>query len=192
MQDTTHPPPGNGGKKTLYTNPDRKPDVLTVNPDGIPTELKAARRWVLWALTWKANKDGTGKWDKVPKTATGKNASSTNAGTWDTFDAVFAAYQSGRFDGIGFVLGDGFAGIDQDDVRTPTTGELIPWAVELLTAAGTYADVSPSGTGVKLFGRGVWNGNWHKRPHPSGAGEVEVYDGGRFFTVTGHRQEVAR
>jgi hypothetical protein len=186
MKNTTNRPPGNGGKKAVYTTPARKPDVLPVNPAGIPAELKAAARWVLWALTWKANKDGTGKWDKVPKTVTCKHASSTNPATWGTFDAVLAAYQSGRYDGIGFLLGDGFAGIDLDDVRNPTTGELVPWAGELLTSAGTYADVSPSGTGVKLFGRGVWAGDWHKQPHPSGAGEVEVYDGGRYFTVTGH------
>jgi hypothetical protein len=191
MQDTNHPPPGSGGKKAMYSNPDRKPDVRPVNPDGIPAELKAIRRWVLWTLTWKANKDGTGKWDKVPKTAASENASSTNPKTWGTFDAVFAAFQSGRFDGTGFVLGDGFAGIDLDVVRTPTTGELLPWAGELLTDAVTYADVSPSGTGVKLFGRGVWRGDWHKRPHPSSVGEVEVYDGGRFFTLTGYTAGVS-
>ena len=37
---------------------------------------------------------------------------------------------------------------------------------------------------MKLIGRGTWAGGWHKRRHPAG-GEVEVYDGGRYFTVTG-------
>lgn len=158
-----------------------------MNPDDIPTDLKAVRRWVLWSLVWKAKKNGTGKWDKVPKTVAGKNASSTDSQTWGTFDKVFAAYQSGGFAGIGFMLGDGFVGIDLDDVRNPFTGEITAgWAAELLTATSTYADVSPSSTGVKVFGRGVWVGDWHKRLHPSGMGEIEVYDGGRFFTVTGH------
>ena len=99
MKDNTHPPPGNGGKKAVYTNPARKPDVLPVDPSGIPAELKTAARWVLWALTWKVKKDGTGKWDKVPKTAANKSAGSTDPKTWGTFDAVFVAYQSGRFTG---------------------------------------------------------------------------------------------
>lgn len=187
------PPPGNGGKKALYTNPNSKPDVLAAVPDGICATLKNEPRWVLWALTWKANKDGTGKWDKVPRTPAGRHASSTDPKTWSTFEAVVAAYQTGRFDGVGFVLGDGFAGIDLDEVRNPETGELFAaWAVELIAAAGTYTDVSPSGTGAKLFGRGVWKGDWHKRPHPSGVGEIEVYSEGRYFTVTGHRQGVGR
>ena len=57
------------GKKSLYTDPNIRPVPLPVNPDGIPDALKAAPRWVLWKFEWKANKGGTGKWDKVPKTA---------------------------------------------------------------------------------------------------------------------------
>lgn len=184
-------PPLSGGKKLLYTNPDRKPDVLPVDPAGIPAELTAARRWVLWRLEWKTNRDGTGKWDKVPKRIDGRNAKSTDPATWDTFESVWATYQRGGFDGLGFMLGDGFAGIDLDDIRNPVTGEITtPWAVELIATAGTYTDVSPSGFGCKLFGRGVWRGEWHKRPHPSGSGEIEVYSQGRYFTVTGRRQGV--
>jgi hypothetical protein len=46
---------------------------------------------------------------------------------------------------------------------------------------GSYAEVSPTGTGVKVFLRGRWPANWNRR------GPVEVYDRGRYFTVTGRR-----
>lgn len=180
-------PQGKGGKKAVYADQSSKPTVLAVNPAGIPAALKELLRWVLWLFVWKGKNDGTGKWDKVPMTVSMKNASSTDQKTWVPFDAVYSTFIKGKFNGIGFVLGDGFAGIDLDDVRDPATSELVPWAAHLVSTSGTYCEVSPSGTGVKLFGRGVYTGDWHKRRHPSGVGEIEVYSEGRYFTVTGHR-----
>ncbi len=174
-------PPRDGGKKAFYADPTRKPTVLAVNPDGISVILKDAPRWVLWKLVLKG-----GKWTKVPTQASGRNASSTNPKSWAAFPDVLPVYRGGTSDGFGFVLGGEFVGIDLDDVRDPATGELVSWAAELVSTAGTYAEVSPSGTGVKLFGFGTWGGKWHKRPHPSGVGEIEVYADGRFFVVTGH------
>lgn len=169
------------GKHTVYTDPDRKPRVLQLAPAGVPDAITAEPRWVLWRLVLD-----DGKWTKRPVRTSGRAASSTNPKTWTTFALAVAAYQRGGFDGIGFVLGDGWAGIDLDDVRNSSTGKIVaPWAADLIERAGTHADVSPSGTGVKLFGRGAWAGDWHKKPHPSGVGEIEVYDSGRFFCVTG-------
>lgn len=174
-------------KKQLYGDPDRKPTMLPVNPDGIPEWMRAVRRWVLWRLVWKTNKTKPGKWDKEPFRTTGTHASSTDPASWATFGEVIATYQRGGYDGVGFVLGDGVAGIDADEVRDPESGVITaPWAVDLLARGLGYADVSPSGLGVKIFGRGKWNGDEHKKPHPSGVGEIEVYDSGRYFTVTGH------
>lgn len=179
-------PPHNGGKKAIYADQFRKPDVLAVDPEGIAHRLLSEPRWVLWRLVWKANKHGAGKWDKVPFQPAGQPAKSNDPTTWSPFEVAFDAYQTGRFSGLGFVLGDGFTGIDLDDVRHPDTGVITAgWAGELVASAGTFADVSPSRTGVKLIGLGRWAGAWKKRPHPSGAGEVEVYDSGRYFTVTG-------
>ena len=178
-------PPGNGGKKAFYADPVCPPAVLPVDVAAIAA-LKKADRWVLWRLVWKANRDG-GSWAKVPVALDGRAVDATCPANWLTFDHALAVYRAGGFAGVGFALGDGYVGIDLDGVRDRETGEITAgWAAELIATAGTYADVSPSGTGVKVFGRGVWRGDWHKRPHPSGAGEVEVYDGGRFFTVTGH------
>src|SRR5688572_27754533 len=54
----------------------------------------------------------------------------------------------------GYVLGmngdSAIIGIDLDTCRSKT-GKLTPWAREALDAWGSYAEVSPSGTGVKAF-----------------------------------------
>jgi hypothetical protein len=75
--------------------------------------------------------------------------------------------------------------VDLDNCIDPATGELKPWGRQAVTALDSYAEVSPSGTGVKVFLRAKKPGPrcrkaWHD-------GEVEMYDSGRFFTVTGQR-----
>lgn len=87
---------------------------------------------------------------------------------------------------LGFTADDAFVGVDLDDARNPETGEPLEWAVPILKKfAGTYCEVSPSQTGFKLWARGAkhWPGSKVK----CGAGAVEVYDRGRYFTVTGER-----
>src|SRR5262249_55704500 len=128
-----------------------RPQTPPVQPENIPAELKARDQWVCWRWTWKA---GKAKWDKPPLNArTGRKASSTDKNTWSSFEAALAAYQDARnrYDGVGYVFseGDPYAGVDLDDALG-ADGRLKEWAGELVTALGTYTEVSPSGTGVKL------------------------------------------
>ncbi|WP_157605106.1 AAA family ATPase [Schlesneria paludicola] len=83
--------------------------------------------------------------------------------------------------------GDGLIGIDLDDCREPVSGDLAGWAQDIVECFKTYAEVSPSGTGVKLFVRGVLPEGFRKKHRRPEGGEVEAYDSGRFFTVTGQR-----
>lgn len=56
--------------------------------------------------------------------------------------------------GVGFCFApdDGLTGIDLDHVIDPDTGELKAEAIEIMDRfAGTYCQVSPSGTGLRLF-----------------------------------------
>lgn len=88
-------------------------------------------------------------------------------------------------DGIGFVFAkdDPSVGIDLDGSLDPETDELEPWAAEIVQAARTYCEVSPSGLGVKLIGRGHLPADAPKRLR----GElIEMYDSGRYFTISGH------
>ena len=153
---------------------------------GVPDSLASVPRWVCWA--WQ--KIG-GSWSKIPKQARfpGQNASSTDESTWADFQtATQAASQNGL--GIGFVFnGDGLVGVDLDDCREPETGKLSGWAHDVVSHLKTYTEVSPSGTGLKLFIRGELPesfGKKFKRPEGGGA---EVFKTGRFFTVTGQKEQ---
>jgi primase-polymerase (primpol)-like protein len=171
------------GRKAAILTGCLKPVTQPVNERGIPAAMKAARRWVCWRWVKQQAKKGGFRWTKVPINAqTGQAASSTDPATWGSFDDAFARYRAGEADGIGFVLGDGWWGFDADDCRDPETGELTELGRDVLAHVPGYAEVSPSGTGFKIIGRG---------PLPAGIGNRnaktghEVYDNGRYFAVTG-------
>lgn len=154
--------------------------MLDVDFKGIPLELQAIPRWVMWRLVNKGGRD-----TKVPFTIDGTPASSTNADKWASFDDVADAYMFDTdkgFSGLGFVFtGEDYHGIDIDDCRDPVTGELSWLAVELLDRVAGYAEVSPSGTGIKMFVK--TNLDSSRTLKDKG---IELYRDGRYFTVTGH------
>lgn len=159
-----------------------RPQTLPVQPQNIPPELKAIPRWVLWRNVQRSKPNGEKVWAKMPLTVDGAAASSTDPNTWATYDdAVDALIMSGGYDGIGLVLGDDVQGIDLDDCRDPGTGELSELAQEVLEKVEGYAEVSPSGTGIKLFSKTNLDGSRTKKEVG-----VELYRDGRYFTVTGH------
>ena len=71
------------------------------------------------------------------------------------------------------------AGIDLDGCRNPISGEIRDWAKTTILRFNSYTEVSPSGTGVKIFVKGKLPGRGAAR------NGIEVYSQGRFFTVTG-------
>jgi putative DNA primase/helicase len=118
----------------------------------------------------------------VPKNpAIGSNASSTNPETWGTFDQAVVRYQGHGLDGIGFVVtkNDDYVAIDLDGCRTPESGEIQLWAQAIIDRFASYSEVSPSGTGIRLFVKGTLPPGGRKK------GAIEVYDTSRFVTVTG-------
>jgi hypothetical protein len=160
-----------------------QPSWLPVQLDGIPEEMKAQPRWLNWQAQLRTTKQGS-KWTKVPFQANlTKKAKSNDPKTWSTLAHAILGLRRGDRNGIGFVFApdDGITGIDLDHCRDPKTGAIAPWAQEILTQfPGTYAEISPSGTGVKLFVRGTV-------PAGTKKGDIEIYPAGRYFTVTGHR-----
>lgn len=167
--------------------------VLPVNPDGIPHELRMWHRWVLWKTVVR-----DGRATKMPVGIDGRPISVTDPESLLPFEDALDVYQRGGFDGIGyaFVAGGGHCGVDLDGCREPETGELAAWALEIIErfGSGAHVEVSPSGTGLKLFVSGTSpfsRGRKIKLPdQPSMGGKIagiEIYDHGRFFAVTGHR-----
>lgn len=155
----------------------QRPTCPTPILDMIPASMKAERRWVLWRFEQR-----NGKWTKSPINArTSTNAKSNDSTTWATFDEAVAAFRRGGVDGIGFMLGDGWSGIDLDD-HLDGDGRITPFAEDVLRRFNSYHEVSPSGEGVKLFIRGTI-----EHGHADHDAGIEVYCSGRYFTVTGSK-----
>ena len=139
----------------------------------IPEELKTTPRWVCCTA------------DKLPICPrNGAAASSTDPGTWADYATAAGAVSRLGCRGIGFVLGDGIAGIDIDHCIDPSTGGVDETALAIVDAMHSYTEISPSGTGLHILWRGVKAGPACRRSLAPGMG-LEMYDGGRYFTVTG-------
>lgn len=154
------------------------------DPEAVPAEIRDRDQWVRFTLVPQEGK----KPKKVPLRPSGAGAaSSTDPSTWGDFTTALANIGKDGSVGIGYVFTeeDPYVGIDFDDVLED--GRLHPAVAPLVEDLATYTEVSPSGCGVKLFGRRdhpLPAGIAHKAPGP--VGEIEAYDWGRFFTVTGN------
>jgi P4 family phage/plasmid primase-like protien len=162
-----------------------KPTALSVNFNNIPMDLKQTPRWVLWKFT-EVGEEGNKRWSKLPVQSNGLSASSTNQSTWADFLTVQAAYQKNPqlYCGVGFVFcdEDNFVGVDLDDCFDSATQRFTnPAMQQLAESIDGYMEVSPSGTGVKIFTRADL-----KAAHVDHSIGLEVYPQGRYFTVTGH------
>jgi len=154
-------------------------------PPEIPAiaELCARKVWVCWA--YEPNRART-KWTKQPRQPWQPrlNASTADPRTWADFrQAVKVAKTTRGIDGIGFVFtkNDDLIGIDLDGVRDPVTGEVEPWAQEIIEILETYTELSPSGRGFHIIARGKLDGGGiNYQP-----AQVEMYDSGRYFTFSG-------
>jgi hypothetical protein len=126
-----------------------------------------------------------GKTDKLPVDwRTGAVVSAHDAQHWtDAADAIAAAQLWGAPHGVGFVFTEqaGFWFLDLDDCLQ-ADGQWSPIAQQLCgLLRGAAIEVSQSGRGLHLFGRGVIP------PHRSKNAEhhLELYHTGRFVALTG-------
>ena len=163
--------------------------------------------WVAWRQ--EARTPG-GKKTKVPYVGTSAKAKA-GTGPWMTRSkaeyAARALLREGGEGGIGIEFttlpcGRALGGIDLDSCRDSVTGAIEPWASEVIDAFGSYTEVSPSQTGVKVFfsyapadapairkamGKGTRHGRTFKRPGDAGDGHapaIEMHISHRYFTVT--------
>lgn len=161
----------------------QKPPALPVEFGGIPLDLKMIPRFCLWKYTLVGSEENQ-KWSKLPVQTSGKAAASTRPETWTDFITAQKAYENGQFDGIGFVFtgDDDLVGVDVDDCRDPISGVLTEFAQNIVDNVQGYCEVSPSGTGIKIFTRADL-----QKAHVDHAIGLEVYPKGRYFTMTGHK-----
>jgi replicative DNA helicase len=163
---------------------------MTIDLTKIPSELKDRPQWVLWKI---GERDG--KETKLPYQLSGSLAESDNPATWSPYEAIVAKYAKGGYSGIGYVFAkdDPYCGIDLDGCRGED-GKFAEWAREALKKLDSYAEISPSGTGVKIFVKAESPFASGKKITLKSEAEVsnkkpgiEVYDHLRYFAITGNR-----
>lgn len=145
----------------------------------IPHELKELDQWCCFKIEEVEN----GRKTKRPyNPLTNNMAKSNDETTWVSFEE--AVNNLNGYDGIGFFFVEPYVGIDLDKVgneieeylNNPDTDNIIG---EFINVLETYAEISPSGTGIHLITKGELPPKGRRR------GNVEIYDTGRFFTMTG-------
>ena len=161
------------------------PELLPLNPDdcAIPKGLLSRSRWAPWAAVWN---DRRAKFDKIPRQARQPQLglSSAKPELWGSFDEAIESYQKhpGLLAGVGYCMTGvhGVIGVDLDGCVN--NGVLAHWAQAIVQELASYAELSPSGHGVRLMGLGLIDGDWTN--HEQG---IEIYGGheARFLTITG-------
>lgn len=159
--------------------------MAAIRPQAIPQAMKDNRAWVCWRYEPSPSKPE--KLTKVPYSAhDGSNASSTDPKTWATFkEALVYHLDNDWTDGVGMVVcdEDDFVGIDLDHCRNSETGAIEPWAQKVVDTVNSYTEVTPSNEGLRIFARGSLPPSGRKR------GDFEIYENGRYLTVTGQHLE---
>lgn len=152
----------------------------------VPAELTEQPNWCCFRLEWDEERE---KYTKRPyNPLTGKYSKSNDPLTWvdydDAEDAVLA--ENSPYDGIGYFFDGNYYGVDLDNVESEimryqqgdNEENIVADFVDLLQS---YAEISPSGTGVHIICKGQLPQGGRRK------GNIEMYDKGRFFTVTGNR-----
>jgi RecA-family ATPase len=142
-------------------------------------ELRARNQWVGWKSVRRGE---SAKGSKVPANPHRESwASVDNPSTWGSHKQAKMAQERYDLAGVGFVLtkDDDYTGIDLDKCRNADTGEIEAWARGIVSLAETYAEISPSGTGIRMFVRGKV-----EKAIKSDVAHVEIYGSERYLTVT--------
>lgn len=145
-------------------------------------ELRRRKQWLVWKYVQVPGREKPTKKPASPKTGFWAN----DPTAWGTYDEAVERVRKSKFDGVGYALSsdDDLTGADLDKCRDATTGELQPWAAEIVAFAETYTEISPSGEGLRLF----WRGKIASAIKYDAA-QVEIYSSGRYLTITGDHLE---
>lgn len=151
--------------------------MMTTYLSNIPDELKQLDNWCVWKF-----ENRNGKRTKIPfNAATGEFAKSNDKSTWSSYET---AVNAEGVDGIGFFFEPPYLGVDIDDIdddlhRFKQGDKLDNIVSEFNEAFKSYTEVSPSGNGLHIIVKGKIPGSRRRK------GNIEMYDSGRFFTMTG-------
>lgn len=153
-------------------------------------ELSPHCHWLVYKKESVTKGRNKGKITKIPYQPNGYKAKPTDPKTWTTYNNAKDAMETGKFDGIGYVLtaDQGYICIDLDHCLNPETRKIDPWAKDIIgiveEAGGAYYEVSPSGTGIHLWGRGGLPKNKGINQPMKNGHKIEMYTNAHYMTVT--------
>lgn len=149
----------------------------------IPEELKQLNHWCIYRKVWNEERK---KYTKIPiNPYTGYKGKSNDESTWSDFQTALTALTTYQGDGLGIYFKPPYVGVDIDNIE----GEIARYhqgdietniMYEFVHSLKSYAEYSPSGTGIHIILKGKIPGNRRRK------GDIEMYSNGRFFTVTGN------
>ena len=144
-------------------------DLANTDPEAL-RDLWRERRWAVHR-------------NKVPfNPLSGLNAKSNDPNTCVLFSDACAALD--EYDGVEYLLGNGICAIDLDHCIDPETGKIDEAAYQIVEMLDSYAEVSPSGTGIHILIKGdmPFTGRQGSRDADL---QIEMYSAFRFITITG-------
>lgn len=142
-----------------------------MNYEQIPDELKNINRWIYWKKIIKDERA-----IKLCCDAYGNSISVTDPNSYLDFNTAIENY-SNYVDGLGFVLGDNYCGIDIDSCIDNDT--ITKEAERIINTVNSYTEISQSGKGIHIIFKGTI---------PDGKcrnGSYEFYKDKRYFAITG-------
>ena len=149
--------------------------------NNIPLLLKQHPNWVAWGI-----RSAPPKSPYNPASLLAGKPVPAKAGvheTWGSYQTAVECVRRGLSQGIGYEFdGSEIYGVDLDHVINET-GMLTLEAREIVGQLASYAEISPSGNGLHIFvlAPGADITRHRKKGH-----FLEIYNNGRYFTVTGN------
>lgn len=148
--------------------------------EALPQEMMDQVRWCNWRVV-----DRDGRSIKMPMVSKYKHsipAKASDEETWSDFETALGRIS--KTVGLGYFLKEPYVGIDLDDVKEEIDRHLQGdeednIVSEVINTVDSYVEISPSGTGIHSIAKG------ELPEHGRRKGDVEMYNTGRFFTVTG-------
>ncbi len=177
MHIITHPDDGTPTCNTHITVTQPASQRRNLKAENIPQVLKDQPQWGV-------------RIGKVPYQphCPEKKASSTDPSTWGTFDKALEVYEENpTFDGIGRFCSeeDPYQVLDYDGCIDPETGELHDVVTQQQEDLDSYAEISPSGTGLRAIAKARKPGTRCSTKKTPWGAEFAIYEHSKFVTITG-------
>lgn len=145
----------------------------------LPPAMTSQDTWINWKIATR-----NGNETKIPICPhTEEFGATDDPDTWASYEKASELSNERDWLHLGFVFTeqDDLVGIDLDHMRDADTGEIDDDAEEIINKLDSYTEISPSGEGFHIIVKGDLPRGRNRHEG------VEMYEDGRFFTVTGNR-----